>query len=104
MDCSPPGSSIHGIFQARVLEFGAIAFFGMTNTTTTINFKGFLGGTVVKNPPANAGDSTDMSSIPGSEKSSIVGNGKLIQYSRLENSMNRGDWWSTVHGLAKCQT
>ena len=76
----------------------------MTNTTTIINFKGFLGGTVVKNPPANAGDSRDVSSTPGSEKSSIVGNGTLTQYSCLENSMDRGDWWSTAHGLTKCQT
>ena len=41
MDCSPPGSSIHGIFQARVLEWGAIAFSGIRVCS------------VVKNPPAN---------------------------------------------------
>jgi len=39
MDCSLPGSSIHGIFQARVLEWGAIAFSGKTSTATVNFFK-----------------------------------------------------------------
>jgi len=45
---------------------------------------------VVKNPPANAGDTRDKGSIPGSGRSLGVGNGNLFQYSCLENSMNRG--------------
>ena len=65
---------------------------------------GFPGGTVVKNPPANAGDTRDMGLIPGLERSPGVGNGNLLQYSCLENSMGRGAWWATVHGFAKSQT
>ena len=45
---------------------------------------------MVKNPPANAGDSRDVGLIPGSGKSLGVGNGNLLQHSCLENSMNRG--------------
>ena len=51
---------------------------------------------VVRNPPANAGGAGDAGSIPGSERPSRVGNGNLLQYSCLENSMNRGDWQATV--------
>ena len=65
---------------------------------------GFPGGRVVKNLPANAGDTRDMGLIPGSERSLGVGNGNLLQYSCLENSMDRGAWWATVHGAAKSQT
>ena len=50
--------------------------------------RGFPGGTVVKNPPANAGDTRDMGSIPGSRRSPGVGNGNPLQYSCLEDSMN----------------
>ena len=42
--------------------------------------------------------------IPGSGRSLGEGNGNLLQYSCLENSMDRGDWWATVHGVAKSQT
>ena len=61
-------------------------------------FMGFHGGSVVKNPSAIVGD---MGSIPGSGKSPGEGNGKLLQYSCLENSMDRGVWWATVHGITK---
>ena len=59
---------------------------------------------VVKNLPANAGDIRDTGSIPGSGRSSGEGNGNPLQYSCLENSMDRRAWWSTVHGVAKNQT
>ena len=59
---------------------------------------------VVKNPPANAGDARDVGSIPGSERSSERGNGNLFQYSCLENPMDRGNWWDTVHGVVKNRT
>ena len=48
-----------------------------------------------------AGDAGDMGSLPGSGRSSGVGNGNLLLYSWLENSMDRGAWWATVHGVAK---
>ena len=66
--------------------------------------QGFTGGTVVKNPPANAGDTTDAGSIPGTERFPGVGNGNPLQYSCLENSMNRGAWWVTVLGVTKTQS
>ena len=55
-------------------------------------FWGFPGGAMVKNPPANTGD-------PGSI--SGEGNGNSLQYSCLENFMDRGTWWTTVHGVTK---
>ena len=62
---------------------------------------GLPGGTVVKNPPANAEARGDAGSIPGSGRSPGVGNGNRLQYSCLENSMDREVWWATVHGVAK---
>ena len=55
-----------------------------------LRYECFLGGRVVKNLPANAGDE---GSIPGSGRSLGVGNGNPLQYSCLENSMDRGTWW-----------
>ena len=62
---------------------------------------GFPGGSVVKNPPANAGD---VGSIPGMGRYPGEGNGIPLQYSCLENPMDREAWWGTVHGVAKSQT
>ena len=49
----------------------------------------------VKNPPANAGDTRDTGSVPRSGRSSGEGNGNPLQYSYLENRMDRGAWWAT---------
>ena len=65
---------------------------------------GFPGGTVEKNPPANAGDARNVGSVPGSKRSPGVGTGNSFQYSYLENSMDRGAWRATVHGAAKSPT
>ena len=54
---------------------------------------------MVKNLPANAGDVRDVGSIPGWRRSPGVGNGNLLQYSCLENYMDRGAWRATVHGI-----
>ena len=59
---------------------------------------------VVKNPPANAGDVRDGGSVPGLGRSPGVGNGNPLQYSCLENPMDRGAWEATVHRVAKSQT
>ena len=59
---------------------------------------------MVKNPPANAGDTRDMGSIPGWGRSPEGGNGNPLQYSFLENPMDRGAWWTTVHGVTKSLT
>ena len=61
---------------------------------------GFPGDTVVKNLPASAGDTRDVGSIPGSERSPGGGNNPL-QYSCLENSMDRGGWRTIVCGVAE---
>ena len=59
---------------------------------------------MVKNSPAKAGDVGDLYSVPGSGKSLGEGNGNPLQYSCLENSMDRGAWWPTAHGVTKSQT
>ena len=59
---------------------------------------------MVKNPPANAEDAEDLGSIPGLEKSPGGGNGNPLQYSCLENSMDRGAWWAIVYVMAKSWT
>ena len=59
---------------------------------------GFPGGSVVKNLPTNAGD-TSLPLCRGD--SPEEGNGHLLQYSCLENLMDRGGWWATVHGVTK---
>ena len=56
---------------------------------------------VVKNLPANAGDARDLGLIPGLGKTLGGGNGNPLQYSCLENPMDRGAWWAAVHGVAK---
>ena len=65
---------------------------------------GYPGGAMVKNMPASAGDTRDMGSIPGLGKSPEEGNGNPLQYSCLENPMDRGVWWATVHGVTKSRT
>jgi len=59
---------------------------------------------VVKNLPANAGDVGDPGSIPGSGRSPGEGNGNQLQYSCLENFMDRGPWQVTVHRVAQSRT
>ena len=58
---------------------------------------------MIKNPPSNAGDIVTAGWNPGSGRSLGVGNGNPLQYF-LENSMDRGAWCATVHGVAKSQT
>ena len=59
---------------------------------------------MVKNLPANAGDTGDVGSIPGSGRSSGEGDGTPLQSSCLEDPMDRGAWRVIVHGVAKSQT
>ena len=58
----------------------------------------FPGASVVKNLHGNAGD---IGSIPGSGRAPEEGNGNPLQYSFLENPVDRGDWQATVHGVSK---
>ena len=66
--------------------------------------EGFLGGASCKEPMQETGDVRNASSIPGSGRFSGEGHGNLLQYSWLENPMDRGAWWATVHGVTKSQT
>ena len=56
---------------------------------------------MVKNPPANAGDVRNVGSIPGLEKFPGGGHGNPLQYSCLENPVDRGAWPGVVHGVTK---
>ena len=59
---------------------------------------------MVKNPPANAEDIRDVVSVPGLGRSPGGGHGNPLQYSCLENPMDRGAWWTTVHRVTKSWT
>ena len=80
------------IWQLSVLEF---------ILQMSVEGKGFPGGSVVKNLPANAGD---VSLIPGLGRSPEGGNGNPLQYSCLENPMDREAWQATVHSISKSWT
>ena len=56
---------------------------------------------MVKNPPADAGGARDAGSNPGTEEFLGGGEGNPLQYSSLENSMDRGAWWVSVPGVVK---
>ena len=59
---------------------------------------------MAKNPPTNTVDTGDVGSIPGLRRSPREGIGYPLQYSCLENPMDRGAWWAAVHGVAKSRT
>ena len=63
--------------------------------------KGFPGGSVEKNLPANAGG---VGSVPGLGRAPGEGNGNSLQYSFLENHMDRGAWWAAFHGVKKSRS
>ena len=86
MDCSLPGSSVHGIFQARVLEWVAIAF-SVTSLDSILKCRDITLPTKVHLVKAIGED-----------------NGTPFQYSCLENPMDGGAWWAAVHGVAKSRT
>ena len=75
-----------------------------TEATLLVMVLGFPGVSVVRNPPANAGDAGDLASIPVSGRPPGEGNGNPLRYSCLRNPMDRGAWWGTTHGVAKNQT
>ena len=80
---------------------------GESNLHQPLGAGGVLGGSVIKNPPAiqeTAYNARDVGLIPGSGRAPGEGNGNSLQYSCLENSMDGGAWWATVHGVAKSWT
>ena len=66
--------------------------------------QGFPGGPSGKDPTCQSGGITDTDSVPGWGRSPGGGHGNSLQYSRLENPMDRGAWRATVHGVAESQT
>ena len=66
--------------------------------------EGFLGNTVVKNLTANTGDTRDVGSVPRFRRSLGERNGNPLQYSGLENSIDRGAWWATIHRVSGLDT
>ena len=110
MDYSPPGSSVHGILQARILEWVAISSSRGSSPPkdqTHVSVSSALpadylpGGSDGKQSVCNAGD---LGSIPGSRRPFGEANGYPLQYSSLENSIDRGAWWATLHGVAESDT
>ena len=112
---SPPGSSDHGILQVRILKW--VSTRGSGNAISKCAWKGTgsegrtgLFGRVsqvvlvVKNPSANAEDLRDLGLIPGLERSFEEGKDNPLQYSCLENPMDRGAWWVTVHRVTTSRT
>ena len=94
-----------GVWGATVLRVSQSQLNWLRMNATSGHNWGFRG--MGKNPPANAGDTRnagDMGLIPELGRSSGVGNGNLLQYSCQDNSMDRGAWWATVHGVTKNQT
>ena len=70
----------------------------------TCPVRGFPGGLIVKIQPASVGATRDAGSVPGSGRSPEGGNGNPLQCSCLEDPMDRGTWWPTVHSIAKSWT
>ena len=65
---------------------------------------GYPDDSVVENPHDNAGNAGDTGSIPGWGRSPGEGNGNPLQYSCLENPMDGGVWWATVHRVTESDT
>ena len=130
MDCSPPVSSVHGISQAKILQWVAISFSRVSSwprDQTCISCFSCIGrqipyhwttweslwadwGVAKVNCPwwlsgkESACNARDMSSIPGLGTSLGEGNGNPLKYSCWENPIDRGAWWSTVHLVTKSWT
>ena len=109
MDCSPPGSSVRGILQVRILEWVAIPLSRRSSWPRDHTQVSHIAGRFFivpsnsdgKESTCNAGD---LGLIPRLGKSLGEGKGYPLQYSDLEDCMDRGTWWTTVHGVAKSQT
>ena len=76
----------------------------MLNNMQLCFLPGSSAGSVGKESACNAGDAGTKRSIPGLGRYPRGRNGNPLQYSGLENPMNRGAWWATVHGVAKSWT
>ena len=89
--------------MGKVLQTGS-SFQSKGKYSIVYLVSGFPNTSVGKESACNAVDTGDGSSIPGSGRCPAEGNGNPLQYSCLENPMDRGAWWATVHGVTKSQT
>ena len=100
LSCPPPGDlpnrGIEPVSHLLHWQVGSLPL-GPPGKPTT-------GNSIVKNPTASARDARDRGLIPGWGRYPGGGYGNTLQYSCLENSMDRGAQWTTVHGVAKSQT
>ena len=76
----------------------------LPSALNTMIHRGFPSGANSKEPSVNAGDIRDLSSIPGSGRSSGGGHDNPFQYPCLKDQVDRGAWQATVHGVSKSQT
>ena len=88
----------HQVENFSLLTFSLLIFCMLVQT-----YLGFPGGSVVKNPPATAGEARDVGSIPGLRRFPGGGHSNPLQYSCLENLMDRRAWRATVYGFAKTE-
>ena len=112
--CNSMDYTVHGILQARILEWVPFPFSRGSSQPRIEPRSPALqvaslpaepqGKPLVKNLPANGGDVTDLSSVPGSGRSPGGRHGNPLWCSCLENCMDRGAWWATVHRVAKSRT
>ena len=82
----------------KIWGFGGGGWLGHEEGAFMNRISALIGGRVVRNMPANAGDTRDTGFIPGLGRSPGEGNGNPPQFSCLENSRDKGTWWTTVHG------
>ena len=101
MDCSLQGSSMHGIFQARVLEWGAITFSRKKDSLPIPVFLGFPGGSDNEESSYSVGDLVQSMGWEDPLEEGMATHSSILAWRIL---VNRGAWWTTVHGVAKSQT
>ena len=88
----------------RIFKILIPAVWGWEKCPNSLRTTHIPDGSLIKNLPTNAGDAGDSSLIPGLGRSPGGGNGNPLQYSCLENPIERGAWQATVHKVARSQT
>ena len=106
IDCSLPGSSAHGIFQARVLEWGAITFSNVYKYMYMCIFGRTCGLWDLSSPTRDGthAPAVEVWSLPLDHQGKFKLTKTWGRYSCLENPMDGGAWWAAVHGVTKSWT